>query len=257
MNLYKIIALVALTIWSCSVWHKYWEKKKLSQQTHVVDNVSLGLNEDINKNIYQSQILSDSFWKWEAQGRIRFIDDALAHPIFTAARTDHNFEEGDLKSLAEDIIFYQMRAYGVHTTLEKPKIIFTPLRGDANGLYMPIGQTIYLNTKMKWHGLGFERFAEVVLHENMHHILTNRYKTLSKDNHLHSDFKFLAIAALSPNRLAQDQQSSRDTINPQELVAYKTQRAARYTGILNADLTAWETSARTQEIRVIQDTAGY
>jgi hypothetical protein len=46
------------------------------------------------------------------------------------------------------------------------------------------------------------------------------------------------------------------TVNPQELVAYRTQRAARYAGIIDSDLSTWEMSARMQEIRVLTKQAG-
>jgi hypothetical protein len=46
-------------------------------------------------------------------------------------------------------------------------------------------------------------------------------------------------------------------VNPQELVAYRTERAGRYAGILDGELSTWEMSARMQEIRALKKKANY
>ena len=212
-NWLKVISLCVLNLGSITVWASYFDAK---------DNYILANYE-----------LSDDFWAWEARGRLALIDGVL------------DFEPSDdLTATAHNLIQIQNTAYDVGITA--PQVIFTALRGEANGLYVPADKTIYLNTKMNWNDLPFERFAEVVLHENMHHILT--HSNMDRD-----DFKYLSVVGFHHHDFAMDNK----TLNPQEYVAYRTQRAGRYVGLSQRDLSTWETSARTQEIRMIRLKANY
>ncbi len=207
----KILSLTVLTIWSAAVWASYFNLK---------DN-----------QIPLDYELSEKFWQWEAQGQLNLIDNVLDVPI-----------DNDLLVMANTLIKLQNKAYNVD--IIAPKIIFMALRGEANGLYVPEDKTIYLNTKMDWNELPIERFAEVVLHENMHHILT--HSGIESD-----DFKYLSAVGFHHHTLAMDHK----TLNPQEYVAYQAQRAGRYVGLSQQNLSTWEISALMQEIRVIQKEA--
>ena len=212
-NWLKIISLCAITLWSVTVWASYFDAK----YNHIPDNYEL----------------SDDFWAWEAQGRLNLIDAII----------DVEFD-GDLNELAQKLITLQNDAYGVE--IKAPKLRFVQMRPEANGLYVPADKTIYLNAKMDWNALSIERFAEVILHENMHHILT--HSGIEQD-----DFKYLSAVGFHHHELAMDDK----ILNPQEHVAYRTQRAGRYVGLNQRDLSTWEISARIQEIRAIKSRANH
>ena len=97
---------------------------------------------------------------------------------------------------------------------------------------------------MKWEDLPFERFAEVIFHENMHHIMSLYSEKFGGDDLLYNDFEVLRLAAIE----AESGQNMHGG-NLQEEVAYRSQRAARYAGIIDSDLSAWEMTTRMQEIR--------
>lgn len=224
-NSLKVLSLVALAIWSLSVWGTYFDEKKVVH-THV--NVEVK-----GSHIPADYELSDNFWAWEAQGRLNLID-----VILDVERDD------DLNQFAQTLISLQNVAYGVE--VKKPPVRFVEMRGEANGLYIPEDKTIYLNAKMDWHALSIERFAEVVLHENMHHILT--HSGIDDD-----DFKYLSLVGFHHHELAMDGDSG---LNPQEDVAYRTQRAGRYVALNHRDLSVWEISTRMQEIRSLDSRLG-
>ena len=252
MKIIKCTALLLMTLWSFSVWHAYFEKKSISRDVVVVQG---GLTSDMALAYSQDEPLSDAFWEWEAAGKLNLVDRIIDDPVLMAARKENIRHKDDLHDVATKLIATQMKAYDVDNILPAPKVVYTPLRGDANGLYIPIDKTIYLNKKMKWDQLRFERFAEVILHENMHHIMTHMHGLIRDDHPLRNDFEKLAMAAMTPYHLANDNHDV-EIVNIQEFVAYKTQRAARYAGLQAADLSVWEMSIRMQEIRVITDDAG-
>ena len=164
----------------------------------------------------------------------------------------------ELISKAEIMIAIQNEAYGVEGRFSPVTVRLSPLRGDANGLYIPQDHTIFLNSRMDWAQLSFERFVEVVLHENMHHIMTRMGYSLHEKDDLYGDFVALNRAAYFHDISGMAQDSTDIYLaNLQELVAWRTQRAARYAGIIGSDLTVWEMSARTQEIRKITAEAGF
>lgn len=191
--------------------------------------------------------LSDQFWEWEAAGRLRLIDAVLDENL------DRARQEKDIHDFALSLIRYQMAAYHVDGRMDFPRVVVTSLRGDANGLYVPQERTIYLNAKIKWDELPTERFLEVVWHENMHHILTHLGETMAKNDPLWTDFFNLSYAAYFHReaKIANNNVEPHQT-NPQELVAYRSQRAARYAGLLQASLTAEHVSQRMAEIRVLR-----
>jgi len=205
----QILSLLSITIWSVTVWASYLDAR--------------------GAQIPDRYELSDDFWTWEAQGLLNLIDG-----IIDIERAD------DLNKFAHTLITLQNTAYGVD--IETPSLRFVEMRAGANGLYVPEDKTIYLNAKMDWNALPIERFAEVVLHENMHHILTHS----GIDN---NDFKYLSAVGFHHRELAMD---NNHDLNPQENVAYRTQRAGRYVALNHRDLSTWEISTRMQEIRVIK-----
>ena len=254
MKYLKFIALMIVTIWSCSVWYKGAEKSKSSAYEEGLTDASWQTNY-AEKNML-SQSLSPGFWQWEAQGRLYLIDLIISDPEFTDLRNRENLDGVSLSNVVSRLIALQLQAYGMATTLTAPRIVFTPLKGEANGLYSPQDKSIYLNAKMHWNGLSFERLVEVVFHENMHHILSHQYPSLPSDHKLYDDFRLLTWAAFRPDMLANENAVPDEAyLNPQEKVAYQSQRAARYAGIIGSNLSAWEMTARTQEIRVIQEQA--
>ena len=205
----QILSLFAITIWSVTVWASYFDVRG----AHIPDDYEL----------------SDGFWAWEVQGRLNLIDG-----IIDVQSND------DLNKFAQTLITLQNTAYGVD--IETPSLRFVEMRPQANGLYVPDDKTIYLNAKMDWSALSVERFAEVVLHENMHHILTHS----GIDN---NDFKYLSAVGFHHRELAMDDNHD---LNPQENVAYRTQRAGRYVALNHRDLSTWNISTRMQEIRAIK-----
>lgn len=204
--------------------------------------------------------LSDQFWEWEAQGRLALIDHVLDDERIVKARKTWNTKEHDTESITAEamhLITIQNASYDAEDHLQPPRVKFIALRGDANGLYVPEEETIFLNSKMQWNALPFERFVEVVLHENMHHIMTRMGTVLSASDILYNDFRLLERSAYHHIiGMAQDTQDVYQA-NPQELVAWRVQRAGRYAGIIGADLSVWEMTNRTQEIRGILNRAGY
>jgi hypothetical protein len=217
--------------------------------------------EEIHVQRHAKMELTDAFWSWEAQGRLNLIDRILDDQKLTSYRQNWSREsisQEDLIKKAQYLIDVQNESYGVTTRFDAPHMAFIPLRGDANGLYVPQDKTIYLNSRMKWDDLAFERFLEVVFHENMHHIMTSMGATLGHENALHGDFTALALSAYyhDTSGMAQDQ-TDLYQVNPQELVAWRTQRAARYAGILGAGMDALEMTARMQELRHIRSKAGF
>jgi len=221
----KITSLCALTLWSIGVWFVYFQKATDVSQANPM-------------NISADYELSDNFWTWEAQGRLRLTDMVL----------DINYE-GDLKALANHMISLQNQAYNV--TVDKPSLKFIALRGDANGLYVPEDKTIYLNNKMDWRALSVERYAEVIFHENMHHNMTYGQPN---EEELIRDFSYLSLVGFHHQDFAM--RVDEKEYNPQEYVAYRSQRAGRYVGLNYRDLSVWEITTRMQEIRAIKDKAG-
>ena len=226
MRLFKIFALIAVSLWTFSIWTEYLNAQDNSQT--------------------QSP-LSQNFWKWEAEGRLKLIDSILDDEYIAKARQD--FHKTNLEILAAHLVELQTHAYGMPENFKTPSVYFTPLRGDANGVYMPMDQAIYINAKMQWASLNFERFIEVILHENMHHILTFGHQAIGEGDMLFKDLELLRNVGLSPS---DKNVMHRDL---QEDVAYRAERAARYAGIMNAGLSAWDMSTRMQEIRVIKEDA--
>lgn len=226
-NIIKYSALVLVTLASIYVWSLYFEKKN-TPQIMVVDTQ-----------------ITDSFWKWEAIGRLNFIDTLLDNEILVKSRAGWGNSEINLQEYANDIAVLQIKSYGFSKKLKPAFIKFISLRGDANGLYIPSESTIYLNDRMQWKQLPFERFLEVLLHENMHHILTNGFMDFNENDPLRRDFEIL-------NNVAFHQDGENIKTNPQEMVAYRSQRAARYAGIIGNEISVWDMMARMQEIKSIK-----
>ncbi len=250
----KIAALIAVSAWSFAMWQGYFEKKNTA--TTILIEVDGGNNVAVSP-FQQTPKLTQKFWKWEAAGRLRLIDTLIDDKALINARLNWTSERVDLDKKADHLIALQMQSYRLPETLEPPRVEIIPLRGDANGLYIPSERTIYLNSKMQWESLSYERFVEVVLHENMHHIMTYAMTVFSEEDPLRQDFLALTQSAFfhNHNGMGNDRVEP-TTVNPQELVAYRTQRAARYAGIVDAGLSTWEMSARMQEIRVLTKKAG-
>jgi hypothetical protein len=254
MNKFQVIILIALAVWSASTWYAYFEKRNAAK--NVVVETTYGDSEIISPFENRPQ-LTEAFWEWEARGRLALIDSLVDDELMRQSRNNWAIQDVDLIDSANHLIEIQMKSYGLHQGLDPAQVKIIPLRGDANGLYIPGDRTIYLNSKMRWGDLSFERFVEVVLHENMHHIMTYAMTAFSEKDPLRQDFLALTQAAFfhKGSGMANDSLEPA-TVNPQELVAYRTQRAARYAGIIGSDLSAWEMSARTQEIRVLTRQAG-
>jgi len=255
MSKLQIFMLLVLSAWSITMWVGYFDKQESANVVYVEVDDETVLKADARK----SKALSPDFWKWEAQGRLRLVDVLLDDKTLAQARTAwHQNNVESLKHLAVYVTDLQNEAYGFKGGLKPANIQIIPLRGDANGLYVPTEASIYLNSKMQWGGLPFERFMEVVLHENMHHIMTRGITAMTEHDPRRSDFESLIAAAFFHDMtgMANDNQRMYQ-VNPQELVAYRTQRAARYAGIMGAHLMPEEMTARMQEIRVIRDDAGF
>lgn len=261
--------LFALTLMgTISVWMSYFEARDQRREAVAMAAVENGFDmadgqsrEVIEIPAPKKAQLTNNFWKWEAQGRLTLIDFSLDDEALVSFRQNWQKERLDQAQLLEStryLIDMQNKAYGVEGRFEPAELKFIPLRGDANGLYVPQEQVIYLNTRMKWDQLPFERFVEVIFHENMHHIMTRMGATLDRHDFLFGDFASLTRAAYFHGSIgmAQDSTDLYQT-NPQELVAWKTQRAARYVGIFGSDLDALEMTARLQEIRRIRAKAGF
>lgn len=254
MNKFQIIILIVTAVWSASMWHGYFQKKNAAR-TVVIETAHEG---DVALSPFENMPkLTANFWKWEAKGRLSLIDLLVDDEVMRQTRKGWNDDNINLVTMAEHLITLQMQAYGLQQGLSPAQVKIIPLRGDANGLYIPSDRTIYLNSKMRWDNLSFERFVEVVLHENMHHIMTFAMTVFSEQDPLRQDFLALTQSAFfhGHSGMANDIREPAN-VNPQELVAYRTQRAARYAGIIGSDLSAWEMSARTQEIRVLTQQAG-
>lgn len=258
--LFKAIALLAVTVWTASIWLSYADKKNQAEsqaeEAYIYQSAELP---QIPQPKEPKSFLTQAFWQWEAKGRLRLIDMLLEDEQLAEARNNWQTDRDNLEKMARHITDIQLQAYAMDGRLQPVIIEFIPLKGDGNGLYKPQQATMYLNTKMQWDHLPFERFLEVVLHENMHHIMTTGHKAFGDQDVLKPDFKALAEVAYfhQAGGMAQNGREM-PQVNPQELVAYRTQRAARYAGILGSDtLSAWEMSTRMQEIRVISKDAGF
>jgi len=254
-------------MWSASVWYDNFsdgqstptEVSELGYTPGVIENGDLFLPKAEQED--PRSALSDSFWQWEAQGRLALIDYTIDDEILSSYRV--NWEQQaknkeNITDLIEHIVAIQMQSYDVTDKFDAAYVDFIPLRGDANGLYVPQDKTIYINSRMEWDQLSFERLMEVVLHENMHHIMTSMHSILSKQDNLSNDFASLHRAAYfhDVTGMAQDS-TDLYQVNPQELVAWSTQRAARYAGIMGAGLPSWDMTARMQELRYVREQAGF
>lgn len=243
------------------VWTHYFEVRQQSTSNSQELSDSIAQNAEQFGGVTDGKMsLSDAFWEWEAQGRLNLIDRILDDEQLVTWR-DSWVQQGDennaLIEKAHYILGIQNESYGVQESLEPVKILMTPLRGDANGLYIPQDQTIYLNSRMKWSELPYERYLEVILHENMHHIMTRMMWTLKTDDVLYQDFMALTSAAYFHDQsgMAQDTDDLYQ-VNPQEIVAWHAQRAARYAGILGANIDAWQMTSRMQELKYLRGQAG-
>jgi hypothetical protein len=255
MSKIQVILLVALSVWSFTMWMGYFDKKNTANIVVVEVEDDTVIEADARK----FKALSPDFWTWEAQGRLKLVDILLDDETLTTARLNWKQNNPEaLKNLAVHATNLQLKAYGFYEGLKPATIQIIPLRGDANGLYVPTEASIYLNSKMQWGGLPFERFMEVVLHENMHHIMTRGITAMSENDPRRDDFESLIAAAFFHDMtgMANDNQRMYQ-VNPQELVAYNTQRAGRYAGIMGAGLMPGEMTARMQEIRVMRNKAGF
>lgn len=197
---------------------------------------------------------SKAFWAWEAQRRIELIDTLLDTELMTEARRNWGGDV-NIEAFANYIVLLQNRAYDVPDDMSPPKVMLISMRGDANGVYIPEDKTLYINSKMHWRRIPFERFIEVILHENMHHIMTNYGGYIDHSHPLKKDFDMLAKFAVNHDGATYHQDNIQDNI--QEVIAWRAQRAARYAGILNAGLPAWDMTTRMQEIRGLQREAGF
>jgi hypothetical protein len=255
MSKVQIFTLIGVSVWAMFMWVGYFDKKNTPIVVVVDDGGDVEQSLTLAGNTFKRGISKD-FWIWESQSRLNLIDFLIEDPKLSHLRKNWNNDKGDLIAKADHLISFHLDAYGFKDKLEPPHIEFIPLRGDANGLYIPQDKTLYLNSKIQWKSINFERFVEVILHENMHHIMTHGHGVLSKDHPLYSDFKTLAYAAFFHDGMAQDTHEVTQ-VNPQELVAYRTERAGRYAGILDGELSTWEMSARMQEIRALKKKANY
>ena len=251
MSKIQIIALISVSIWAVFMWIGYFDKKN----TPIIVVVDEPMDVDTAQASFKRGISKD-FWIWESQSRLNLIDALIEDKKLSYLRKHWNEDKEDLAEKANHLISFHLKAYGFKDKLEPPHVEFIPLRGDANGLYVPQDRTLYLNSKIKWQGIDFERFVEVVLHENMHHIMTYGHSVLSKDDPLYGDLETLAYAAFFHGDMAQDTREIAQ-VNPQELVAYRTERAGRYAGILDSDLSTWQISTRMQESKSLRKKAGY
>lgn len=251
----KWFLLIALSIWSISNWVTYFDIKNTPQ----VETVYVGSSERVEIATPPSKALTDNFWKWESVGRLTLIDKLLDDQKLTHARKEWgNYSIADLKNLALYITNIQRESYDFAARIKPAEIEMIPLRGDANGLYIPSESVFYLNSRVNWSNVPFEQFMEVVLHENMHHIMTHSISVLDENHYMYGDFQSLFSAAFmhSGSGMAKDSREIYQ-VNPQELVAYRTERASRYAGILDGDLHPEEMTARMQEIRAIRKKAGF
>lgn len=251
--MFRFVALAIVSLWAASVWYERM-KTPSAPATEVVSEVAN--NSDNNEIVFDHSQLTDAFWQWEAEHRLALIDRLLDDEQIVLARTNWK-QHKNVMEVAKYLVQLQQEAYEVDALFHPPLITLIPMRGDANGLYIPQEKSLYINSKMQWNKLPFERFVEVVLHENMHHIMTQTGIHLSAENPLKQDFLALASAAFfhNSNGMAQDRLDIPQA-NIQELVAWRTQRAARYAGILDSNLSAWEMTTRMQEIRGLQKAAG-
>lgn len=238
MSRNKIIILVMLSIWAISMWAMTFKK--------AVTPIEIDLT------------LSDDFKEWEVRSRLLLIDTIIDDVTMAKVRQHWHTNTIDLQSFAKMVIDIQNNAYGFRN-ISLPRIHFVTLRGDANGLYIPQDQTIYINSKMHWSDLPFERFVSVVLHENMHHIMTQGLDYFDDKNHsLYSDFVMLAhVAYLAQNGLADNIVQGHSNDNPQEWIAYRAQRASRFAGVLHSNLPSWDMSNRINELDILRGDAKY
>ena len=259
--------LTCAVLWSASIWLGYFDKG-LNKEAEPVE---LGYEPGVvtDGDLFLPAVerpdprtaLSEKFWQWEAQGRLALIDTIIDDEALTSYRREwvtSNKNKEDITNLIKHIVSVQMDAYNATDKFDAAEVSFIPLRGDANGLYVPQDKTIYINSRMSWKDLSFERLMEVVIHENMHHIMTTMYGILSDKDDLSNDFASLHRAAFfhDVTGMAQDS-ADLYQVNPQELVAWSTQRAARYAGIMGAGLPSWDITARMQELRYVREQAGF
>jgi predicted SprT family Zn-dependent metalloprotease len=265
--MFRYFMLGSAILWSASIWFglvgnttaQNTENVELGYTPGIVKNGDLFLDEPARKD--PRTALSDNFWQWEAKGRLALIDKIIDDENLTSYRLDWaKADKGQdlIEGLITHVVDIQMQSYDVADKFESASVQFIPLRGDANGLYIPKDKTIYINSRMAWDQLSFERLMEVVLHENMHHIMTTMFAVLSEQDELSNDFASLHRAAYfhDTSGMAQDSQDLYQ-VNPQELVAWTTQRAARYAGIMGAGLPSWDMTARMQELRYVREQAGF
>jgi hypothetical protein len=234
MSKIQKIALFLITLWAVAIWSGFYIKKS---------NAAVQWAEFIPSN---------AFAQWEAEGRLNLIDSLLYDEVLVSYRKNWGKGDKDLIALADYIINLQMNAYGIKS-LKPAKLKIIPMTGNANGFYAVDEKVIFLNDLMKWTELPIERFFEVVLHENMHHILTYAIKSMDKKDLLYSDFKGFYYSGMASKEMQHHDIHN----NPQELVAYQSQRAGRYVGLFHSDLSVWAISERTKEINEISKILNY
>jgi len=251
----KWFLLIALSVWSISNWATYFDRKN----TETVEYVYQSDIKEVVIETPRAKSLTDNFWTWESVGRLKLIDRLLDDPQLTQARQKWGDQTiSDLKKLALYTSNIQYESYDFASALQPAGVEIIPLRGDANGLYIPTESTLYLNSRVDWANVSFERFMEVVLHENMHHIMTHTITVMDESHYMRGDFEALFSAAFVHKKFGMAKDSHEvHQVNPQELVAYRTQRASRYAGIIDSDLSPEEMTARMQEIRVVRKKAGF
>ncbi len=235
------IIIIFLSLWAVSMWGGYWYKMH-------------DKNQRIEQALYHK--ISDGFWEWESAARLRLIDDLLDNPdIVQMRRAWGAGDDIDLIAMAKTIMKIQNKAYGFDGGFNPARVALSSMRGDANGVYIANDKALYINNNIQWQHIDFERFVGVVLHENMHHILTNMYRDMDEDNKLYQDFETFAYIAAMHDELGQKSYAMM-TDNTQEKVAYQTERAARYAALNEANLSVWQITTRMQEIRVLREEAG-
>ena len=245
------IMLIAVTMFAIGAWGGFFYKKMQNHVTVItVDNTVESYKIAKGASVYQ---LTPLFWNWEAEGRKALIDMLLDDTYMTQAREDwQTGDKIDLEDLARHIMVIQAQAYNLND-ITHARLVFTQLRGDANGLYVPEDATLYLNSKMRWDNLPFERFVEVVLHENMHHLLTKAVSSVDSRHTLYRDFMVMHLVGHYHTELAFEGQGRGDghhaKNNPQEHVAYQMQEAAALAGIWNASVNPENMSAGLDSIR--------
>jgi hypothetical protein len=255
MTRFQYIILGITTLCSLCIWAVVLYKKN----TPTIEPITIVTDIDAQSftvsTAGQTYALSDGFWKWEAQGRRRLIDNLIDDPKLTFARD--SWGEGiavndGLLNLANHLISIQFKAYQADPNMTIPDVILTSLRGEANGLYIPQDKAIYINTKMKWGMLPFERFVEVILHENMHHIMSWQSAHMDEADPLYNDFMALHLVGYHHRTQAMNVDKHGHD-NPQEWVAYKMQDVAGFAGVANAKNANEKLSIAFDGLRLIQE----